>query len=168
MTSVVYVINASQSFKYTTNGTVWETGTNRLIGTPSSGVSVAYGTDNTGTPRWVACAYNNSGNSIQYSNNGIDWLPTNASYSQWVSSVAFGYDDTDAPLWVALGYNPTNGKNIQFSYNGVEWQNALADPTNAGDSPIAIAYHDGLWLASGFVVSGPPTTPLYRSTNGKN
>ena len=157
---------------YSSDGINWKESSGKSFG-GGGGYGVAYG-DN----RWVAvgngtdASYNATGKNILYSSDGINWqnsfgTPFGISradeYSGTGNGVAYGDN-----RWVAVGVgadasgNPT-GKNILYSYDGINWQESSGTPFGIGNgSGNGVAYGDNRWVAVGVGADA------FGNANGKN
>lgn len=83
--------------------------------------------------------------SIFTSTNGITWSPTNG--EQFAGSYCYGVRFSNG-LWVATG-QASDGDNILYSVDGVNWRAAAGTPFNVGGHCYAMIHGDSKWIAVG-------------------
>ena len=146
-TSGLWVVGgASVLMYYSENAIDWQPTT----GISGSGTyfninSIAFGSSGTST-RWVASSHNtNTGTSVFYSNNGVNWQ--NSNFTSTSSSffddckVKFGRFLDDQKLWYL--YSEDVNDEMYNSTNGIEW-NRVDSPFTSGQG-IAIGFNQPLY-----------------------
>jgi hypothetical protein len=134
----------------------------RLFYSNNDGITWSFtlGTSFTGIPgdvakagnTWIAVGFDGSGNTIVRSTDGITWSSVSGTR---FAGIGYDVDGNGSGVWVAGGQTPA----LTYSLDdGVTWTNAGV--SGVGGVCAAVAYGDGLWVAS---VPG-----LASSTNGIN
>lgn len=83
--------------------------------------------------------------SIFTSTNGLTWSPTNG--EQFLGTYCYGVRYSNG-LWVATG-QASDGDNILYSVDGVNWRAAAGTPFNMGGHCYAMIHGDSKWIAVG-------------------
>ena len=118
--------------------------------------------------------------SIQYSIDGSNWYPNLTGGFAWgggtQASGVYGIAGNGL-MFVAVGQNGTltAGSNaIQYSYDGSNWNKALAtnssspNPTNGSATFLCVVWGNNKWVAGGYATGGVSTTSMNWSIDGIN
>jgi hypothetical protein len=118
-------------------------------GIPASatGTNVATGSVKTSTNLWIAgggSGTNSIGNTIAYSNNGINWTGLGTSvFSTAMNSVSYSLSKN---LWIAGG----SGVNtMAYSNNGINWTGLGTSVFSTSVSHVYYSLDKDLWIAGG-------------------
>jgi len=168
-----------KNIQYSNDGINWQESSGTPFGKAFISYSfgclgIAYGNN-----QWVAVgqgadnAGNFNGKNILYSSDGINWQESTGT-PFGIGGLCFGiaYGNNQ---WVAVGGgvdntgNP-NGKNILYSSDGINWQEASGTPFGIGSNSfnstgVGIAYGNNQWIAVG---KGAGKKNILYSSDGKN
>lgn len=144
------------------------------------------GNNNTNDPFFVAVGADSRSNyTIQWSRDALVWSPvesggfSNPSAEGICEGTGVAYNGANNPSWVAVGKDPLGSNTIQFSYDGIYWEDALGgfeefgimvktQPANyqaaaflaTGKNGARYTFNGILWIPCFFENSyGPPITP---------
>jgi hypothetical protein len=98
---------------------------------------------------WVSATHSatDGGTFVSY-NNGLSWIRSSNGFGQNGPDTPYGLA-TNGSMWVAVGAQ-VNGCNIRYSYNGINWSNAVSGGFATNVTGRDIAYNGtNLWVAVG-------------------
>jgi hypothetical protein len=166
-------ISGLTTILWSPDGITWQDGSGGYFGNIAVpyGTGVAYGTDGSGEPLWVAVGTADvSGRTILHSADGRTWVDAiGANFTDIGYSVAYG-----GGKWVATGYYDGSGHTLLWSDDGTYWNDAcgvqILDVSGRGIPISGIDYgadNSGipLWVATGRGLNGHT---ILNSRDGMN
>ena len=167
-------ISGLTTILWSPDGITWQDGSGGYFGISifsfSNGTGVAYGTDGSGEPLWVAVGTADvSGRTILHSADGRTWVDAiGANFTDIGYSVAYG-----GGKWVATGYYDGSGHTLLWSDDGTYWNDASGVQILDVNNGIPISGIDygadnsgiPLWVATGHGLNGHT---ILNSRDGMN